>query len=234
MASDNTTNWSCKMNTARIFATTAAIAWALLTLAAAPTTAMGMDGAPAPTDDRQPGAGEPAGAKEFPAPGGAYSWHVIPAAAFAPRGDDIDPEYQFVFAVGAIQGSGDRFGGCVRAPVLLPGDARVFFFGAYVIDNDSPDEINIRLERVNNTTGVRERITSVSTLGASPEIQYIFENDLIANNILEYPTYSYWVHTCLSRSTHKLFAVFIEYSAEGIFDDGFGSGNTTRWDTTMP
>ncbi len=46
--------------------------------------------------------------------------------------------------------------------------------------------------------------------------------------MISYPTYAYYVTTCLNYADHRLYSVCIYYQAP-LFADGFESGDTTAW-----
>lgn len=213
------TRWSYIMRNSRMAISAVAIALAVLALTVAPVTAQEA------TDDR-------AGLKNMPAPGDANSVFVVPGAAFAADGGELELSYAFWFGTGAIAGAGTAGGGCVRAPVMIPDDGEVYQFYASVIDNDPADFVWLDLWRADTYTGVTDLMAEVETTSDSASVRSISDFS-IANPDLNYPTYNYYVTSCLGVADQKIFSARLWYHPEGIFDDGFGTANTVRWSATV-
>jgi hypothetical protein len=135
---------------------------------------------------------------------------VIPAADF--RSDGYDPDsIFFFFGGGYIQGGNAN--SCVMAPAYLPNGATVYDIYASVVDNDAAANVWIRLFRVNNNTGVVNEMAYMYTddVYHSPDIISL-EDDSVDYPIVEYPTYSYYVGSCLASSAIHLYSVRIWYT----------------------
>ena len=131
---------------------------------------------------------------------------VIPAADFRNDGYDQDA-FMFWFgwggAGGFIEGDNTAGSACVMAPAYLPSGASVFQFWVSVVDNDATYDMYIDLYRVHHyPDGVVDLMGSISTSGASPNIQSLGDNS-IANPVISYE-YAYYVTTCLQNSNTEL------------------------------
>jgi hypothetical protein len=130
---------------------------------------------------------------------------VIPAAAFTSDGFDPDGFF-FSFAGGYVNGDGSA---CLKAPVYLPKGAVVYRTYASLYDNASGN-VTVNLRRVNRSTGATNVMASMSTTSDSTSIQN--RPDLsISYPDISYPTYAYYVTTCLSSADHRLYSVRIYY-----------------------
>lgn len=133
---------------------------------------------------------------------------VIPAAAFSSDGYAPDSFYMW-FAGGYIRGT-SAHNGCVKAPAYLPNGATVTYVYASVYDNDGTYNIGIDLTRVNNGTGVTGTIASLSSTGTSTVIRNLLDAS-IDHPLVDYPTYSYYVTSCLLSSDIRLYSVRIYF-----------------------
>lgn len=133
---------------------------------------------------------------------------VIPAAAFSSDGWDPDSFFMF-FAGGYICGTSAHYG-CVKAPAYLPNGATVTNVYASVYDNDGTYDVAIYLRRVSNSTGVTAIIASLSSTGTSTAMRNIVDSS-IDHPVIDYPTYSYYVTTCLGSSDIRLYSVRIYF-----------------------
>ena len=80
-----------------------------------------------------------------------------------------------------------------------------------VVDNDHTYDISIYLYRVHHyPDGVVDLMGSISTSGASPNIQSLGDNS-IANHVISI-AYAYYVATCLQNSNTELYTARIWYS----------------------
>lgn len=131
---------------------------------------------------------------------------VIPAADF--RSDGLNPDgYYFLFSRGSIEG--DTAFPCMMAPAYLPEGAEVFEMWASVIDN-AANNITVILRRVDNYNGNMDIMASTSSSGTSTSITSI--SDLTIDfPLVEYPTYSYYVTTCVP-DTVELYSVRLWYN----------------------
>ena len=133
---------------------------------------------------------------------------VIPAADF--RTDGINPDStNFSFFSGHIAGN-SQDAGCVQAPAYLPHGAQLSLIAISAIDNDATN-IPLILHRVNNFTGAHDLMASIFTAGNSSTPQS-FSSTSIAEPLISYPTYSYYVTICLSKEEFKLFSTRIYYT----------------------
>jgi hypothetical protein len=131
---------------------------------------------------------------------------VISAADFSSDGFDPDGFY-FSFAGGYINGDGSA---CLKAPAYLPQGATVTSVYASLYDNAS-DDVTVNLRRVNRSTGATDVMASVSTASNSTSIQQRGDTSISYPDI-SYPTYAYYVTTCLSYANHRVYAVRIYYT----------------------
>jgi len=135
---------------------------------------------------------------------------VIPAADFS--SDGYAPEgYMFWFSAGALYGE-NVSGTCLMAPAYLPNGATVtdMFITAY--DNDATNNTYVNLWRVDNYAGTSAQVmASVATAGVSTYIQTPGTYTITYPDVV-YPTYSYFVTTCLSYSELRLYSVRIYYT----------------------
>jgi hypothetical protein len=131
---------------------------------------------------------------------------VIPAADFSSDGDDPDGFF-FNFAGGYINGDGSA---CLKAPAYLPKGATISSVYASLYDNASGD-VTVNLRRVNRSTGATNKMATVSTTSNSTNIQQ--RSDISINYpTVSYPTYAYYVTTCLSYANHRIYSVRIYYT----------------------
>ncbi len=131
---------------------------------------------------------------------------VIPAAAFSD--DGIDPDsFTFSFAGGYLSGKAAKHG-CVEASVYLPHAATITDMFASVYDNDSAEDIQVNLYRLDNFSGTTNVMAAVATTNpfASSTIQSLHD-DSISNSMILYPQYSYYVTTCVDSANIRLYSV---------------------------
>ena len=144
----------------------------------------------------------PAGPQAF----GGSAPLVIPAAAFT--SDGVDPDgFYFSFAGGYVNGDGSA---CLKAPAYLPQGAYVTSVYASLYDNASGN-VTVNLRRVHRSTGATNVMASVSTSSNSTSIQQRSDTSISYPDI-SYPTYAYYVTTCLSYADHRVYAVRIYYT----------------------
>ncbi len=79
---------------------------------------------------------------------GGTSPLVIPAAAFASKGNSAGSSYFQMFS-GYLQGS-SLAGGCVQAPVYLPQGVEIVSLYASLYDNDPTNNVYVTLTRASN------------------------------------------------------------------------------------
>ena len=138
------------------------------------------------------------------------SVYVLPVADF--RSDGLNPDgFFFSFTGGNIYGKNES-GTCLMAPVYLPHGVTITDLYATVIDNDAAVYISIRLFRLDNYDGTVVEIgnTATSTEYINPNLVTIYD-DTILNPDVSYPTYSYYVGTCINDSDIHLYSVRIYY-----------------------
>lgn len=158
---------------------------------------------------------------------GGSSFVFIPAAAFTSDGNDPDGFF-FDFAGGYVNGSGTA---CLKAPVYLPHGVTVHSVYAFLYDN-AAGNVLVNLRRVDVFSGASDVMAYLGTSSDSTTIQT--SRDITINHPeTSYPTYAYYLTTCLNYADHRLYAVSI-YFWEPLFADGFESGNTTVWSASVP
>ena len=131
---------------------------------------------------------------------------VIPAADFSSDGAFPD-DFFFDFETGYVQGYDFA---CLKAPVYLPNGVSVEGIGASLYDNDYGN-VEVDLKRVNIIDGVVNLMAPVGTFSDDTEIQNP-NNNFIDYDEINYPTYAYFLTTCLSSQEHRLYAVRIYYT----------------------
>lgn len=156
----------------------------------------------------QPALQEPI--NRIPAAPGYTSPLVISAADFS--SDGYVPEgFFFSFVSGALNGENIP-GTCLMAPAYLPNGATVtdMFITAY--DNNASYNVPVSLWRVDNYAGTSaQTMASVVTSGASTALQTPGTATITYPDV-SYPSYSYFVTTCLSYSEIRLYSVRIYYT----------------------
>jgi hypothetical protein len=131
---------------------------------------------------------------------------VIPAADFSSDGGFPD-DFFFDFEYGYLQGDGFA---CLKAPVYLPDGVTVTSVNASLYDNASGNVV-VELRRVNVTTGTVDVMANPGTFADSTDIQH--PNDVfIYYPEVSYPEYAYFLTTCLSSPSHRLYSVRIYYT----------------------
>jgi hypothetical protein len=136
---------------------------------------------------------------------------VIPAADF--RSDGFFPDSVFFdFDTGTWEGraTGD---GCMIAPAYLPDDVTVTSILASFIDNDENNHINFDLIRVNMSSGSVGDMAYMNTVNyfSSPDVDTVSTTN-ISNPLVDYPTYSYYLSTCLPTVDTKLVGIQIDFT----------------------
>lgn len=136
----------------------------------------------------------------------------VPAAAFGPDGTDPS-SYRFVISGGAILNGGGgymvgnaRTHGCIQAPVYLPNDTDIVEMKAAYFDNDSGQDITLRLHRSNRNTGLDEILATIQTSGAVNAISAMTTAD-INPRLIDNNNYNYYLHTCLRSGSTALYGV---------------------------
>lgn len=134
---------------------------------------------------------------------------VIPAADFRSDGTKPDSIF-FTFLGGYMEGNSQNYG-CVMAPAYLPNGAEVYEVWASARDNSASYNLYINLFRIDNSSGTVNLMASLETTGESANIQ--FPADLTVDySSVSYPSYSYYVTTCLSDSSQELYSVRIWFN----------------------
>lgn len=131
---------------------------------------------------------------------------VITAADFSSDGNDPDGFY-FDFAGGYVNGNGTA---CLKAPAYLPHGAIVDSVYASLYDN-AAGNVMVNLRRVNVSTGGSDAMASFGTSSDSTSIQDS-SDATISYPEVSYPTYAYYVTTCLNYADHRLYSVRIYYT----------------------
>lgn len=137
---------------------------------------------------------------------------VVPAAAFREDGHDYGPtNYFFSFSGGHLRGGYT----CQQAPVYLPDGAVVDEVFASVYDDDAASSILITVYRVNKNTGATDTMAGMSTSAAfnSTDIE-ILDDASISQPEIDYPTYAYYVSSCLGSNDIRLYSVRFYYTHE--------------------
>lgn len=134
---------------------------------------------------------------------------VIPGADFA--SDGLNPDsYFFWFGGGRIEGGESST--CLMAPAHLPGGVTVGSMFVSYIDNDPAQYLFVRLYRVNNYDGTVNQMADVTTTDAAASTSLLTGGDsAIDFPLVSYPSYSYYVGTCLPSSSLQLYSVRLYY-----------------------
>ena len=130
---------------------------------------------------------------------------IIPAADFS--SDGVDPDGFFFNFVGYVDGNGTA---CLKAPAYLPNGATVVSVYASLYDNTTSD-IGLNLRRVNITNGESDVMGSLATSSSGTSLQQRYDTS-IDYPVISYPTYAYYVTTCLNSVDHRLYSVRIYYT----------------------
>ncbi len=158
----------------------------------------------------------------------------IPGAGFNSAGNYDAEVYFFSFGSGRIEGRGVH-PGCIMAPVTLPTDANIYAFYASFYDDDASDYVWMDLWRIQNYTGVVEKITRINTSADSSSPQssgtYDIPREFVEVDALNY---SYYVTTCIGETTQGIYSVRVWYRPDAIFSDGFEAGNYSAWSSVTP
>jgi hypothetical protein len=135
---------------------------------------------------------------------------VIPAADFS--SDGFKPEsYYFDYILGYVRGNSLAYG-CLKSPAYLPDDAILTDLFATVYDNDPDpaDNVDVRLYRVNNYTGVVDILANAGSSGASPQIQPLQASSIQFPQVTA-PDYSYYVTTCVPSDQIRFYSIRLYY-----------------------
>lgn len=133
---------------------------------------------------------------------------VVPAAAF--RHDGNFPNVGFYSFWGGYWRGDSANTPCYMAPVYLPRVADIYQVWATVYDNDDAGDFFVTLFKVENYTGTVSTIAELSSSGASTSLTSIYDTSV--QDEVRYPQYSYYLGTCLSSSSHRLYNVRVWYS----------------------
>lgn len=134
---------------------------------------------------------------------------IIPAADFA--ADGFDPDSQFFSFGGGYWGGNATAYGCLIAPAYLPHGATVTDMFASVYDNDGGRDFTVTLRRVNNFAGGTTAMASAATSSAFAGVTVISDSS-IADPVVTYPDFSYYLTLCLGSSSLRLYSVRLYYS----------------------
>jgi len=132
--------------------------------------------------------------------------HVIPPAAFISDGYDLDG-YWFSFSGGYFRGDPDA---CMMAPAYLPHGAVISYFYASIYDNGAGN-VTVNLRRVHRGTGAVNTMAGAGTVADSTSIQQRYDSTISYPRV-EYPTYAYYVTTCVNNSAQRIYSVRIYYA----------------------
>lgn len=134
---------------------------------------------------------------------------VIPGADFS--SDGLNPDsYFFWFYGGRIEGG--EANTCLMAPAYLPNGVIVSNMFVSFVDNNPGSYLYVRLFRVDNYDGSVDIMADFSTTieQANPSLM-TGADTLIDYPFVTYPTYSYYVGTCLTSSGLQLYSVRLYY-----------------------
>jgi len=135
---------------------------------------------------------------------------VIPGADF--RNDGFDPDgYFFTFSGGYFHPKSAAI--CMMAPAYLPHGATITAFWATAYDNTATGAIQyLSLFRLDNYSGTTTTLASVSTTNAYVNSSlFTIGDSTIANPLVLFPDYSYYVAGCLSEYSSRIYNIRIYY-----------------------
>ena len=162
---------------------------------------------------------------------GGVSPMVIPAAAFSSKGNDASSAY-FSVPTGYWRGN-SLPGGCLQAGVYLPQGALITSIYASMYDNDPAATVSVTLTRTSNTEIHQySDIATLATSSNSTDMQTAGDTS-IDHPVVDYPAYTYWVSTCLASVDTRLYSVRVYFDNDGVFADGFESGGSSAWTSTV-
>jgi hypothetical protein len=138
--------------------------------------------------------------------GGPVNVLVIPGADFGSDGD-FTASAMFRFSEGSWEGSSSV--PCLTAPVYVPDNATILEFMISAIDNDATFDLYVTLYKVNNEDGLVTELATVNTTGASASMQEPYANP---TDLVSYPTYSYYIGTCLSSNSMNLYSAQVWFN----------------------
>jgi hypothetical protein len=98
------------------------------------------------------------------------------------------------------------------APAYLPQGVTVRRLYTSIYDNDASSNVTVNLHRVDNFSGAHTLMAAVSTSGANPNIVTPGDQTICCASI-EYPTYAYYLTTCLNSADTRLYSVRIYYES---------------------
>ena len=160
----------------------------------------------------------------------------IPGAGFNADGHYDSDVYFFSFQRGRIEGDPDALHfGCMMAPATLPDDGVFYQFYASLYDEDASDYVWLDFYRMQNYTGVVEKIGRIVTTTQSSGPQSLGDWDIpIEYRDIDHRYFSYYVATCLGNDSQGIYSARLWYHPEHIFSDGFESGNYSVWSSSVP
>ncbi len=172
----------------------------------------------------------------FPDDPGVNRLFNIPGAGFNSAGHHDADVYFFSFGHGRIEGDADALHfGCIMAPATLPDGYVLYQFYASLYDNDPADYVWMDFWRLQNYTGVTEKIGRIVTTSDGSGVQSIGEKDIpAAFQEIDALNYSYYAVTCLGNDSQGVYSARFWYRPVTVFTDGFETGNTNAWSTATP
>lgn len=105
------------------------------------------------------------------------------------------------------------------APVYLPNYAKISSIFTSIYDNDATNNMWVDFYRLDNYTGTAEIIGTVNSTGSSTAIQTPYDY-LSSNNLVDYPTYSYYVASCMGSADHRIYSVRVYFTLNRVFMPG--------------
>lgn len=139
--------------------------------------------------------------------------NMVPAAAFSSDGYIAGiTEYFTSFNGGYITGIGTGApSGCVKAPVYLRDGTMLSHVYASLVDNDADDILGFTFSKINNYTGVVTNLASINTAGYPVSDAIITPYSDITDQVVDYPTYSYYVTSCIQSDLMRIYSVRVYY-----------------------
>lgn len=154
---------------------------------------------------------------------------IVPSAAFTADGF-LPTSTHFSFSTALLFGNSEGYG-CVVARLHPRNNIAIREIAATVEDN-STASIVLRLYRIDTFAGGATIIGELASSGAVPGLR-VLSSTAIVDGVIDVPNYSYYWTTCLNNVDTKVLSVRVYYDV-ALFSDGFESGNTSAWSTTVP
>jgi hypothetical protein len=171
---------------------------------------LGRNNIPAPENSTQTSNNtllpSPESQEEVKGGGGPTTVWLVPGPDFRSDGNIANSAY-FFFSKGRWQGSST--GPCLEAPAYLPNNAKVSELLFSAVDDDASLNFWVAFYKVDNFSGVATLLSIGYTTGDSATIQTPYVS--FTPEVVSYPTYSYYLGTCMNSGEHQLYSAQLWY-----------------------